>query len=186
MRTSTRKSTTGKSTGGSAAPEARLRAYFAALPAAARAHITALREAIRAAAPGATETVAYGIPAFRLDDRPLVYYAAWKEHCSLYPITAAIRTANAAALAGYETSKGTVRFPLSRPVRRALVKTLVRARIAEVNAANEARRGRRAPAAPPKGSRKGSPKGSLTAAGFRRLALAQPGAEEGAHMGHAD
>jgi uncharacterized protein YdhG (YjbR/CyaY superfamily) len=113
---------------------ARVRAYHAAQPAAQRATLKKLRDTIRATAPGAVEHFSYGIPGFRLDGETLVWYAAWKTHTSLYPLTAGMRQANKAELDEYKTAKGTVQFPLDEPLPVAFVRRLVKARAAEIRA----------------------------------------------------
>ena len=110
-----------------------VREYAQRLPAVSRRHLYAVRRAIRAAAPGAVETFGYGMPAFRLGGKGLVWYAAWKAHTSLYPVSAQTTRNLADALCACETSgRGTVRFPLTRPIPTTLVAQLVRARIQEL------------------------------------------------------
>lgn len=108
--------------------------YLAKVPSEPRATLEKLRKTIKAAAPKAVEVISYGIPTFKLNGRMLVSYAAFKEHCSFFPGSAPIK-AHEAELKSYVTSKGTIRFPISKPLSAALVKKLVKTRIEE----NEAR-----------------------------------------------
>ncbi len=109
-----------------------IRAYLAAQPPKARAVLKEIRDAIRTVAPDAIDSFSYRIPGVKLDGKALVWYAGFKHHTSLYPIGDAIRKRFAAELEGYETSKGTVRFPLDQPLPVALVKRLVKARVEDV------------------------------------------------------
>jgi uncharacterized protein YdhG (YjbR/CyaY superfamily) len=91
-----------------------------------------VRAAIRAAAPrGATETISYGIPAFKYNG-VLMWYAAFAKHCSLFP-TASVIKAFKNELKGYSISKGTIQFPTDKPLPSALVKKMVKARVAQID-----------------------------------------------------
>jgi uncharacterized protein YdhG (YjbR/CyaY superfamily) len=113
--------------------------YLAGLPPDKRAALQFLRRAIKAAAPGAVECISYGIPAFRLDGKVLVHFGAAAKHCAFYP--GAVVEAFKGQLAGYDTSKGTVRFSPDDPLPSSLVRKLVQAQIAR-----RAARPRKAPA----------------------------------------
>ena len=114
----------------SASPQ--IKAYLDALPPDQRRALRTLQRAIRASAPDAVDGFSYGIPSRKVGGRTVVWYAAWKRHVSLYPIGAAMLRAMGRAAEGYETSKGTIRFPLDEPLPEALVKRLVKARLREL------------------------------------------------------
>jgi uncharacterized protein YdhG (YjbR/CyaY superfamily) len=92
-----------------------------------------LRQTIQTAAPEAQECISYGIPAFRLNRRVLVFFGAWANHCAFYPGSAAMLKNFRNELRNFQTSKGTIRFASDKPLPVALVKKLVKTRIAENN-----------------------------------------------------
>lgn len=106
--------------------------FLAAVPEEARGTLEKLRKTIRAAAPKATEAISYGVPTFKHQGRPLVGFGATKNHCAFYVMSPEVMRIYAADLEEYDTGKGTIRFPASKPLPAALVKKLVKARIAEI------------------------------------------------------
>ena len=107
--------------------------YLAAVKADQRAALQKLRRAIHGAAPKAQECISYGIPAFRLNGRSLVFFGAWANHCALYPGSSATLKKFRNELTDFPISKGTIRFSADKPLPVSLVKKLVKARIAENN-----------------------------------------------------
>ena len=105
--------------------------YLAALDDGKRAALEKLRKVIRAAAPEAEECISYGLAAFRLQGKPLVALGASASHCAFYPMNGTTVSAFKRELKGYETAKGTIRFQEEKPLPAALVRKIVKARIAE-------------------------------------------------------
>ena len=105
--------------------------YLAILSDDKRAALEKLRRTIRAAAPKAEECISYQLPAFRLNGKLLVCFRAAAKHCAFHPMSATTVAAHKDELEGYDTSKGTIRFPADKPLPVALVQKLVKARIAE-------------------------------------------------------
>jgi uncharacterized protein YdhG (YjbR/CyaY superfamily) len=104
--------------------------YLAAVPEPARSRLQRVRSAIRSAMPAeATEVISYGMPAIEYKGT-LVWFAAFSKHCSVFPGASVIK-AFKNELKGYKTSKGTILFPVDKPLSAALVKKMVKARLAE-------------------------------------------------------
>jgi uncharacterized protein YdhG (YjbR/CyaY superfamily) len=114
--------------------------YIATYPAKVKERLQRIRKAIRRAAPGATEAISYGIPAFNLKGY-VVYFAGLKNHIGLYPAPRG-NAAFAKELAAYEGGKGTVQFPHDRPIPYGLIGRIVRFRVKE-NLARAAAKGRK-------------------------------------------
>ena len=108
--------------------------YLAALPEGSRAALERLRRTIKAAAPEATEAISYQMPAFKDDGRILVYYAAFKDHYSLFPMSGKVIEALGEELKPYASGKGTIRFQPDELLPVALVKKVVKVRLEELAA----------------------------------------------------
>ena len=136
---SSHRRSTGKATGASKRSSASqsVDEYLARVPQPARSTLNKMRATIRSAVPAeATETISYGMPAFR-HNGVLVWFAAFSNHCSLFP-TASVIAEFKNDLKRYSTSKGTIHFPTDEPLPTTLIKKLVRARVAQ----NEAKKRR--------------------------------------------
>jgi uncharacterized protein YdhG (YjbR/CyaY superfamily) len=108
--------------------------YLAQCPEPHRTTLEKLRATIGSVVPkGTTEAMSYGMPSFHYKGG-LVGYAAFKEHCSFFPMSGSLVGEFAEELKGYKTSKGTIQFPIDKPLPAALVKKMVKTRIAQNDA----------------------------------------------------
>lgn len=115
---------------------AQVRQYVAKLPPAARKRFKELADTIHKSARGGSDVISYGVPAIRLNGRILVWYAGWKNHIAMYPVSASDR--EFATGKGFKTAKGTVQFPLDDPLPVSLVKRLVKSRMRALKTAAKA------------------------------------------------
>ena len=136
--------------------------YLVLQPAAARRVLERVRTVIRRALPAAEEAISYGIPTFKLHGRPVVYFAGFARHFSLYPSTRYVVETLGDAVAPHVVSKGTMRFSLSEPVPARLIQAIAKARAREVQMGEEAK------------AAKGSRAAKMKPAAARRTTKAAP------------
>lgn len=115
--------------------------YLSSVPEPARTTLEEMRKTIQAAAPKATEKISYGIPTFHYL-RSLVAFAAFKNHCSFFPMNSALIATHKADLKSYGLSKGTIRFPVDRPLPAALIRKFVNTRVKENEARHKSKSGK--------------------------------------------
>jgi uncharacterized protein YdhG (YjbR/CyaY superfamily) len=105
--------------------------YIAAQPEAAQGALERVRAAIRKALPHAKEVISYNIPAYKIAGKPVIYFAGWKQHFSLYPVSERVVASCQAGDAPHEVKNATIRFPLAEPVPVALIDRIVKLRAKE-------------------------------------------------------
>lgn len=110
--------------------------YLEGIPDASREALEELRRTIKAAAPELEEGFAWGMPVFKYKGKSMVGFAAFKQHCSFFPMSAKVMEDHAGELNRYDISKGTIRFKPENPLPPALVKKLVKARVKESRTGN--------------------------------------------------
>lgn len=109
-------------------------AYLATLPADQRDALENVRAEVRRLVPEADEAMSYGMPVFKLGGQALIWFAGWKEHCSLYPLTDSFLADHGTEFAGFRRTKGSVHFTPDAPLPDDLLEAMVRARVADVSA----------------------------------------------------
>src|SRR5687768_595082 len=112
--------------------------YIAGFPRPVQTILKRVRGIVRKVVPEAEESISYQIPTYKLKGRPVIYFAAFKEHYSIYPSNTRLVAAFTDQLEGYEKSKGTIRFPLSEPVPVTLIAAIAKFRAKEVIEAQRA------------------------------------------------
>ena len=112
----------------------RVDAYLAKLPDDQQRPLQTLRRRVAELVPEAVETISYGMPAFKVDGRFFLSYAAWKRHCSIYPIDDALLERHAEAIRGYGRTKGALHFTDAQPLPDVLLEDLIGQRVAEARA----------------------------------------------------
>jgi uncharacterized protein YdhG (YjbR/CyaY superfamily) len=106
--------------------------YIASYPEDVQTILREVRKTIRQAAPDAVETVSYQIPTYKLNGRPLIYFAAWKRHISVYPLPPGGDESFERQMDEYRTGKGTAHFPLDKPIPYDLIRKMVGLHLARI------------------------------------------------------
>lgn len=106
--------------------------YLAGVEAPKRSTLEKLRQTIHEVLPGAQETISYGMPAFQVDGKTVAGFAAFKEHLSYLPHSGSVLSELGDEVTGYDTSKGSLKFPVDKPLPKRLVKRLVDTRMREL------------------------------------------------------
>jgi uncharacterized protein YdhG (YjbR/CyaY superfamily) len=105
--------------------------YLQMVPEDQRALLSTVRDQVRRQVPDVEEAISYQMPTFKLRGKPLLHMAAWKKHCSIYPVTEAVRTAYADGLAGFKHSKDSLHFTTNQPIPPDVLEAIIQDRVAD-------------------------------------------------------